>query len=229
MITNTSCTLDNKTNSDSCLTNHNDFLTHLDFRPEFHSYKKSTTMPKSWFLYQMKKFKIPLWNYNSITIITVACGKFYEVDSLAVATRISHNYQVLLEWWDIRIINSCQRATIMGRYAFLSFRNPAHFDRRIISVGKVVPEIPLTPPPQSNFLADLHWSQGWPKIQENPRNSADPGKSFTPGSIFRSWIFDIQKYNLGHKNDAKNIKTYFWECSWYFSLGATLKALGVDH
>ncbi len=27
----------------------------------------------------------------------VACGKFYEVDSLAVATRISHNYQVLLD------------------------------------------------------------------------------------------------------------------------------------
>ncbi len=28
---------------------------------------------------------------------TVAGGKFYEVDSLAVATRISHNYQVLLD------------------------------------------------------------------------------------------------------------------------------------
>ena len=26
----------------------------------------------------------------------VACGKFYKVDSLAVTTRISHNYQVLL-------------------------------------------------------------------------------------------------------------------------------------
>ncbi len=31
--------------------------------------------------------------------------KFYKVDSLAVATRISHNYQVLLAWWDIRISN----------------------------------------------------------------------------------------------------------------------------
>ncbi len=28
---------------------------------------------------------------------TVACEKFYEVDSLAAATRISHNYQVLLD------------------------------------------------------------------------------------------------------------------------------------
>ncbi len=27
----------------------------------------------------------------------VACGKFYEGDSLAVATRISYNYQVLLD------------------------------------------------------------------------------------------------------------------------------------
>ncbi len=27
----------------------------------------------------------------------VACGKFYKVDSLTVATRISHNYQVLLD------------------------------------------------------------------------------------------------------------------------------------
>ncbi len=27
----------------------------------------------------------------------VACGKLYKVDSLAVATRISHNFQVLLD------------------------------------------------------------------------------------------------------------------------------------
>ena len=27
----------------------------------------------------------------------MACGKFYKVDSLAVATRISHYYQVLLD------------------------------------------------------------------------------------------------------------------------------------
>ncbi len=27
----------------------------------------------------------------------MACGKFCKVDSLAVATRISHNYQVLLD------------------------------------------------------------------------------------------------------------------------------------
>ncbi len=27
----------------------------------------------------------------------VACGKFYKFDSLAVATRISYNYQVLLD------------------------------------------------------------------------------------------------------------------------------------
>ena len=33
------------------------------------------------------------------------------------------------------------------------------------------------PPPHhrlSGFTSDLHWSQGWPKIRENPRNSADP-------------------------------------------------------
>ncbi len=80
--------------------------------------------------------KIPLWNYNSFTIIQqhliimleivqgwrplwwASLGlfgvqstldwprglcEFYKVDSLAVATIISHNYQVLLAWWDIRI------------------------------------------------------------------------------------------------------------------------------
>ena len=79
-----------------------------------------------------------------------------------------------------KFMNSCQRATIMKRYAFLSSQNSAYFDRRTISVGQVVPEIPLTPPLSlSNFSADLHWSQGWPNFRENPRNSANPRKSLT--------------------------------------------------
>ncbi len=64
-----------------------------------------------------------------------------------------------------KFIDSCQRATIMKRYAFLSSRNSAHFDRRTISVGQVVAEIPL--PPVSNFSADLHWSQ--PQLRVDPK------------------------------------------------------------
>ncbi len=45
--------------------------------------------------------KTPLRGWAWLTSIQpwmamVSCGKFYKVDSLAVATRISHNYQVLL-------------------------------------------------------------------------------------------------------------------------------------
>ncbi len=37
-------------------------------------------------------------------LATVACGKLYEVDSLAVATRILHIYQVLLDYGNRSII-----------------------------------------------------------------------------------------------------------------------------
>ncbi len=50
---------------------------------------------------------------------------------------------------------SCQRATIMKRYAFFSSWNSAHFDRRTISLGQVVPKIPLNPPPPLNLIFQL--------------------------------------------------------------------------
>ncbi len=37
-------------------------------------------------------------------LATMAHGKFYKVDNLAVETKIPHNYQVLLSWWDLRIL-----------------------------------------------------------------------------------------------------------------------------
>ncbi len=59
------------------------------------SYRGQSTAP----LPKKKNLKSSPWNYNSITIIQ----QHRKVNSLAVATRISHNYQVLLAWWDIRI------------------------------------------------------------------------------------------------------------------------------
>ena len=70
-------------------------------------------------------------------------------------------------------INSCQRATIMKRYAILSSRNSEHFDRRTISVGQVVPEIPLTPRPLylifQLIYTDLREDPKFGKIRGIPR------------------------------------------------------------
>ena len=52
-------------------------------------------------------------------------------------------------------------------------------------MGLVVPEV--DPPPSyslSDFSPDLHWSQGWPKIREKTRNSADPRTISLPVLLF---------------------------------------------
>ncbi len=43
-----------------------------------------------------------------------------------------------------------------------------------------MPMLSPDPPPSIFFSPDLHWSQGWPKNREKPRNSAFPRKRLRP-------------------------------------------------
>ena len=95
----------------------------------------------------------------------------------------------------------CNGDAMLKRFPFISWWNPANFDRWTISVGQVVPEIPLPP----------HWIFHWIYTDLNDhldepsegRKSAHRRKNWNPVNRlaeflwnFEPWNWQFQKSNL---------------------------------